>query len=195
MTSMLKYREDDVIIRDKKIILKRGEKMDVKFPIGKLQVPEKVTLENVQAWLKEIETYTIRLRETVDSLSDEELNKTYRDGSWTVRQLVHHIADSQLNMFQRLKLALTDENPTVPNFDQDKWAAQPDTELPVESSVKMLEGINERIVSLGNSLTEEQLDRVFTHEKSGKITVATKVAKLAWHEEHHLAHIKIALSK
>lgn len=195
MTSMLKYREDDVIIRDKKIILKRGEKMDVKFPIGKLQVPEKVTLENVQAWLKEIETYTIRLRETVDSLSDEELNKTYRDGSWTVRQLVHHIADSQLNMFQRLKLALTDENPTVPNFDQDKWAVQPDTELPVESSVKMLEGINERIVSLGNSLTEEQLDRVFTHEKSGKITVATKVAKLAWHEEHHLAHIKIALSK
>lgn len=169
--------------------------MDVKFPIGKLQVPEKVTLENVQAWLKEIETYTIRLRETVDSLSDEELNKTYRDGSWTVRQLVHHIADSQLNMFQRLKLALTDENPTVPNFDQDKWAVQPDTELPVESSIKMLEGINERIVSLGYSLTEEQLDRVFTHEKSGKITVATKVAKLAWHEEHHLAHIKIALSK
>lgn len=192
---MLKYREDNVIIRDKKIILKRSEKMDVKFPIGKLQVPEKVTLENVQAWLKEIETYTIRLRETVDSLSDEELNKTYRDGSWTVRQLVHHIADSQLNMFQRLKLALTDENPTVPNFDQDKWAVQPDTELPVESSIKMLEGINERIVSLGNSLTEEQLDRVFTHEKSGKITVATKVAKLAWHEEHHLAHIKIALSK
>ncbi len=169
--------------------------MDVKFPIGKLQVPEKATLENVQEWLKEIETYTTRLRETVDSLSDEELNRTYRDGSWTVRQLVHHIADSQLNMFQRLKLALTDENPTVPNFDQDKWAVQPDTELPVESSIKMLEGINERIVSLGNSLTEEQLDRVFTHEKSGKITVATKVAKLAWHEEHHLAHIKIALSK
>ncbi|MEI3614184.1 YfiT family bacillithiol transferase [Pseudogracilibacillus sp. SO30301A] len=169
--------------------------MDGKFPIGKLQVPEKVTLENVQEWLKEIETYTIRLRETVDSLSDEELNRTYRDGSWTIRQLVHHIADSQVNMFQRLKLALTDENPTVPNFDQDKWAVQPDTELPVESSIKMLEGINERIVSLGNSLTEEQLDRVFTHEKNGKITVATKVAKLAWHEEHHLAHIKIAISK
>lgn len=171
------------------------EKMDVKFPIGKLQVPEKVTLENVQEWLKEIETYTSRLRETVDSLSDEELSRTYRDGSWTVQQLVHHIADSQLNMFQRLKLALTDENPTVPNFDQDKWAVQPDTKLPVESSIKMLEGINERIVSLGNSLSEEQLERTFTHEKSGKITVATKVAKLAWHEEHHLAHIKIALSK
>ncbi|MGG3890648.1 YfiT family bacillithiol transferase [Metabacillus fastidiosus] len=169
--------------------------MDVRYPIGKLQVPEKATLENIQEWLKEIETYTIRLRETVDSLSDEELSRTYRDGSWTVRQLVHHIADSQLNMYQRLKLALTDENPTVPAFDEEKWAIQPDTKLPVESSIKMLEGINERIVSLGYSLTEEQLDRAFTHQENGKITVATKVAKLAWHEEHHLAHIKIALSK
>lgn len=169
--------------------------MDVKYPIGKLQVPEKVTLENTHEWLKEIETYTIRLRKAVDSLSNEELSRQYRDGSWTVRQLVHHIADSQLNMYQRLKLALTDENPTVPNFDQDKWAIQPDTKLPIESSIKMLEGINERIVSLGNNLTEEQLNLAFTHQKNGKITVATKVAKLAWHEEHHLAHIKIALSK
>ncbi|WP_107943458.1 YfiT family bacillithiol transferase [Metasolibacillus sp. FSL H7-0170] len=169
--------------------------MDVKFPIGQLQVPEKVTFENVAEWLKEIETYTTRLRETVDTLSAEELSKTYREGAWTVRQLVHHIADSQLNMYQRLKLALTDENPTVPAFNEEKWAIQPDTELPIESSIKMLEGINARIVSLGQKLTEEQLTRVFTHQVNGQIAVATKIAKLAWHEEHHLAHIKIALSK
>jgi uncharacterized damage-inducible protein DinB len=169
--------------------------MDVKFPIGELEVPEKVTLDDVQGWLKEIETYTTRLRETVDSLDEEALNKTYREGAWNVRQLVHHIADSQLNMFQRLKLALTDDNPTVPNFIQDKWAVQPDTELPVESSIKILEGINERIVALGKTLTEDQLDRTFTHEVNGEISVATKVAKLSWHEEHHLAHIKIALEK
>ncbi|MEK4628178.1 MAG: YfiT family bacillithiol transferase [Solibacillus sp.] len=169
--------------------------MDVKYPIGQLQVPENVTLQNIQEWLKEIETYTIRLRETVDLIPDESLNKTYREGAWTVRQLVHHIADSQLNMYQRLKLALTDENPTVPPFDEEKWAIQPDTKLPVESSIKMLEGINARIVSLGQSLTEEQLDRAFTHQINGKIKVAAKIAKLAWHEEHHLAQIKIALSK
>jgi uncharacterized damage-inducible protein DinB len=169
--------------------------MDVRYPIGELQVPEKVTLENIQEWLKEIESYTIRLRETVDLLSEEELSKTYRDGSWTVRQLVHHISDSQLNMYQRLKLALTDENPTVPAFNEEKWAVQPDTKLPVESSIKMLEGINERIVSLGKSITEEQVDRTFMHQVNGEIKVATKVAKLSWHEEHHLAHIKIALSK
>jgi len=169
--------------------------MDVRYPIGELQVPENVTLENVQEWLKDIGTYTVRLREVVDSLTDEELSKTYREGAWSVRQLVHHIADSQLNMYQRLKLALTDENPTVPAFDEEKWAIQPDTELPVESSIKMLEGINERIVALGNSLTEDQLARVFTHEKNGEITVATKLKKLSWHENHHLKHIKIALSK
>src|SRR5699024_12773344 len=96
--------------------------MDVRYPIGKLQVPEKVTLENIQEWLKEIKTYTIRLRETADSLSAEKLSKTYRDGSWRVRQLVHHIAASQLNMYRRLKLAVTHENNRVPAFAQDKWA-------------------------------------------------------------------------
>lgn len=168
--------------------------MDVKYPIGQLQVPENVTVESVEEWLKQIETYTVRLRETVDSLSEEELNKTYREGAWTVRQLVHHIADSQLNMYQRLKLALTDDNPTVPAFNEEKWAIQPDTKLPVESSIKMLEGINERVIELGKSLTEEQLERTFTHQVNGQIKVATKVAKLAWHEEHHLAHIKVALT-
>ncbi len=170
-------------------------KMDVKYPIGELQVPENVTLADVQEWLKNIEVYTTRLRDVVGSLHDEELSRIYRDGAWTVRQLVHHIADSQLNMYQRLKLALSDENPTVPAFDEEKWAIQPDTQLPVESSIKMLEGINERIVFLGKNITEDQLDRVFTHEKNGEIIVAAKLAKLAWHEEHHLAHIKIALSK
>lgn len=168
--------------------------MDVRFPIGPLQVPEQVTLDNVKEWLQQTESFTTRLREVVDSLNEEQLNKTYREGAWTVRQLVHHIADSQLNMYQRLKLALTDESPTIPGFNEEKWAVLPDNDLPVESSIKMLEGINERIVSLGHYITEDQLKRKFTHETNGSITVAAKFAKLAWHEEHHLAHIKIALS-
>ncbi len=84
--------------------------MDVRYPIGELKVPEKVTLEQVQKWLKDIETFPVRLRETVGVLNDEGLNKTYREGAWTVRQLVHHIADAQVNMYIRLKLALTDDN-------------------------------------------------------------------------------------
>lgn len=167
--------------------------MDSKFPIGQLEVPEKVTLEDVEQWLTDIETYTSRLRKVVDDLGEAELEKVYREGSWNVRQLVHHIADSQLTMYQRLKLALTDDTPAAPNFEQDRWAVLADTKLPVESSLKMLDGINERIVSLGKSLTEEDLSRAFIHSKNGRITVATKLAKLRWHEEHHLAHIEIAL--
>lgn len=149
----------------------------------------------MQTWLKKIGSYTERLKKVALGLSEEELAKKYRQDSWTVKQLVHHIADSQLNMFQRLKLALTDNNPTVPAFNQDKWAVQPDTTSAISSSIKMLEGINERIVNLGTTLFEEQLQRKFTHEQNGEITVAIKLAKLAWHQEHHLEHIKIALTK
>lgn len=186
---------DEIKYDNRQVNTRRKLNMKVKFPIGELHVPEHVTLEDVEESLLKIQTYTKRLRETVDSLSDEALRKTYRNGSWTVRELVHHIADSQVNMYQRLKLALTDDNPSVPYFDQDKWAVEPDTKLPVESSIKMLEGINERIVALGNSLTEKQLGRVFTLANNGEITVGTKITKLAWHEEHHLAHIKNALAK
>lgn len=98
-------------------------------------------------------------------------------------------------MYQRLKLALTDDNPKVSEFIQDDWAVLPDSKLPIESSIKILEGINEHVVALGNSLTEAQLKRVFTHQINGEISIGKKVAKLSWHEEHHLAHIKIALSK
>ena len=168
--------------------------MDVRFPIGPLQVPDEVNHTHIAQWVAQIETYVTRLRNTVDGISEDEWQATYREGAWNVRQLVHHIADSQLNMYQRLRLALTDDNPTVPAFDQEKWAALPDNELPVESSIRILEGLNERIVALGKHITEEQLDRVFTHETNGEISVATKLAKLCWHEEHHLEHIKIALT-
>src|SRR5699024_3928507 len=144
--------------------------MDVKYPIGKLQVPETVKLNDIQKWLEDIGAYTKRLRNEGASLTAEDLHTTYRDGSWTARQLAHHIADSQLNMYQRLKLALTDDNPKVPEFSQDEWAELPDSKLPVESSLKILEGINEHVIALGNSLTEKQLTRVFTHHVNGEIS-------------------------
>ena len=167
----------------------------VQFPIGQLEPAENATLDDVHSWLAQTETYTTRLRESLDGITEEDYLKTYREGAWNVRQLVHHIADSQLNMYQRLKLALTEDFPTVPAFDENKWAVQPDTTLPAEVSIKMLEAINERVVALGKTLTLDQLERGFNHEVNGKVTVASKVKKLAWHEEHHLAQIKMALDK
>src|SRR5690606_34341593 len=116
--------------------------MDVKFPIVQLEVPEHAEPEHLQEWLGKIGRYTMQLRAAVDGLSDEQLEKRYREGRWTVRQLVHHIADSRLPMYQRLRLALPADNPTVPAFDQEKCAELPDSELPVESSIRMLEGLN-----------------------------------------------------
>lgn len=167
--------------------------MDLAFPIGPLEVPHNITKTTISKWLEQISTYTNRLHDIVTPLTEEQLQQTYRQGAWNVRQLVHHIADSQLNMYQRLKLALTDDTPTVPNFNQDAWALLPDTLLPVDCSIKMLEGINERIVALAETLSSVDLERAFIHEKNGKITVGTKLAKLCWHEEHHLAHIKLAI--
>ena len=173
----------------------RVREVDEKFPIGQLIVPEHVTVAHVEAWMNEIKTYIVRLAFEVEGLSEGELQKTYREGSWTVRELVHHIADSQLVMYQRLKLALTDDQPNVPPFDQDAWAKLADMKMPIETSMSMLKGINERVVQLGLSLTEIELARTFTLQPDTVITVATKLAKLAWHEEHHLAHIKLALRK
>ncbi|MEJ8778760.1 YfiT family bacillithiol transferase [Pseudogracilibacillus sp. ICA-222130] len=167
--------------------------MDVTYPIGQLEVPNNATMDDVANWLSDIATYTDRLRETVDGLSEEQLEKRYRIDSWNVRELVHHIADSQLNMYQRLKMALTANNPVIYAFDQDKWIEHADNRLPVECSIKMLEGINERIVALGKTLTNEDLLRTFTLHGNGEVTVAAKLKKLNWHEEHHLAHIHIAL--
>src|SRR5699024_7671523 len=102
--------------------------MNVKFPIGKLDVPKTVTLNHVNQWVKEIASYTERLKNTVEDLTETELNKTYRAGSGHVRHLGHDIADSLLNMYQRLKLALTDHAPIVPASVQYNWATHPDTE-------------------------------------------------------------------
>lgn len=163
--------------------------MDVRYPIGELQIPDPITLEQVQEWLKDIETFPARLKEAVDGLSGEDLDKTYREGAWTVRQLVHHIADAQLNIYIRMKLALTEDNPSIPAFDENVWAVLPDAGLPVEASLKIIEGLNARIAAYARTLTEEQLHQTYRHQINGNTTVAAELAKCHWHEEHHLAHI------
>lgn len=169
--------------------------MDVRYPIGRLEVPATVTRRHIDSWLEEIAQYIQNLRKTVANLSQEDLRATYREGSFTVQQLVHHITDSQMNMFQRLKLALTDTHPKVSNFAQDEWVKLADSDLPIEVSIQMLDAINQRVVAIGQHLTEKELARDFVLEGSGATTVGETVAKLSWHARHHLAHIQIALGE
>ncbi|PCF41640.1 YfiT family bacillithiol transferase [Staphylococcus delphini] len=169
--------------------------MNVRFPIGELIVPETITQTHIDGWLEEIAQYVEDLRKSVKYLDRDDLQATYREGSFTVQQLVHHIADSQMNMFQRLKLALTDTHPKVPNFVQDEWVKLTDSDLPIEVSIQMLDAINQRVIVIGQHLTEAELTRDFILEGSGATTVGETIAKLSWHERHHLAHIQLALGQ
>ena len=165
----------------------------VRFPIGELELPDNVTLVDVKEWFSEIEVYVDQLRQVVNHIDEKQLNQRYREGSWTVRQLVHHIADSQMNLFIRLKLALTEDNPKAPEFDQNQWVDLKDSELPIEVSIQLLDGLNQRVVALGNDVNENELDRTVNLVGTGELTVAFLIAKLSWHQRHHLEHIKIAL--
>ncbi|MBO1199970.1 putative metal-dependent hydrolase [Staphylococcus simiae] len=169
--------------------------MDVRFPIGQLQVPQTITQDHLDAWSQDIEEYTKRLQHTVENIKDNQLQSTYRPGAWTVQQLVHHIADSQLNMYQRLKLALTDANPEIPPFDQNQWVLMEDYDLPIDISIQLLEALNQRIVAVIKDIDLAQLDRTFKLKDEGTVTVGETIAKLSWHENHHLAHINIALNQ
>lgn len=168
--------------------------MDVRFPIGEFEAPSNPTLVDVKEWMSDIEVYIDHLSATVNSLTDAQLARRYREGSWTVRQLVHHIADSQINLYERLKMALTETQITAYMFDQERWAELPDSNLPIQVSMNILNGLNQRIVKMGNHVTEDDLKRSIKLSDGSQVPVSELLAKLSWHERHHLEHIKIALS-
>ena len=163
----------------------------LKYPIGKFVMPVELTADLLEQWISEMALFPERLRNEVRHLSEEQLDTPYRPEGWTIRQVVHHCADSHMNSLIRLKLALTEESPTIKPYMQARWAELPDSKtMPVEPSLKMIEGIHERWVAILRSLTEEQYKRVFIHPEHGReFRVDQNVAIYAWHCKHHLAHI------
>lgn len=145
--------------------------------------------------MEQIRTLPARIREAVKGLDEAALSSTHRDGGWTIPQLVHHIADSHLNYYVRIKLALTEEQPTIRPFFEDRWAELADSALPVEHSIQLIESLQVRLIHLLQSLTAEQRNRTFVHPEAGETTVAECVGFYAWHGEHHLAHIKNAIKR
>jgi len=130
------------------------------------------------------------MRKAVAGLSQEQLNTPYREGGWTVRQLVHHVPDSHLNAYIRCKMALTENIPTIKPYDQGAWANLKDTALtPVDVSLSLLEAIHARWVTLLRTLKTEDFQRQFKHPETGTQTIDSTVALYAWHSNHHLAHI------
>ena len=130
------------------------------------------------------------LRAAVRHLDDDQLNTPYREGGWTVRQLVHHIADSHMNCYVRIRLALTEEAPAIKPYDEKAWATLHDAEIaPVEWSLELLEALHARLLMLLHSLKPAQWQRTYVHPENGSMRLDQVASLYAWHSRHHVAHI------
>ena len=163
---------------------------DPRYPIG--PAPSRMTLteDERRTMIEEIELAPARLRKAVMELEDEQLDTPYREGGWTVRQVVHHVPDSHINAYVRLKLALTEESPTINAYAEERWALLEDARsTPIVTSLTLLESLHERWVRVLRSLNETDFARTWRHPVHGLITIDWLVAMYAWHGKHHVAHV------
>jgi hypothetical protein len=163
--------------------------LDPRFPVGKFRRAE-VNLADPASYVAAIAALPDDLCAAVAGLTDAQLDIPYRDAGWTVRQLVHHLADSHMNAYVRIRLALTADWPTIIPYDEKLWAELPDARTaPIELSLAILEGLHARWVLLLRSLTTDQWQRGYVHPQNGRQTLAEAAALYAWHCRHHVAHI------
>ena len=162
---------------------------DLRYPIGEFSMPASVTSLMRTAAIAAIADLPMEMRAAVRGLTDEQLDTPYRPGGWTVRQVVHHVPDSHMNAFIRLKLALTEENPTVKPYDEKAFAELADQQLPIDVSLILLDGLHARWTMLLETLTSEQFARPLYHPEIGAIMVEYLVQTYGWHSRHHVAHI------
>ncbi len=162
---------------------------DLRFPIGKFDANIEITPEIRNGFVQTISDLPKNLMTAVKDLTDDQLNAPYRPGGWTVRQTVHHIADSHLNSYCRFKLALTEDVPTIRPYYEDRWAELADSKMPIEVSMKIIEGIHARWANLLNSMTNEDFKKQLKHPESGEWTLEKMLGLYDWHSKHHTAHI------
>jgi uncharacterized damage-inducible protein DinB len=162
---------------------------DLRYPVGKCTFVRDITPEQRLTLIREIAATPQALRAATRGLSDAQLDTPYRPEGWTVRQVVHHVPDSHMNAYIRFKLALTEEVPTIKPYMENLWAELPDSSLPIETSLAMLEALHERWVALLRSLTPAQWERQFLHPESGQQRLDQVLAMYAWHGPHHTAQV------
>lgn len=163
---------------------------DPRYPIGKFLPIDNPTGADREAAIAAIEAAPAQLRAAVTGLSDEQLGTPYREGGWTVRQVVHHVPDSHLNAYMRFKLTLTEQEPTIRTYDEASWATLADASgAPVETSLVLLEGLHKRWVMLLRSLKPEDFGRRLQHPEAGPMDLDMLLGIYGWHGRHHVAHI------
>jgi len=168
----------------------------LRYPVGRFE-RLKAPLDRAarEAHVRTIEATPARIRALISGLSDAQLDTPYRPGGWTIRQVVHHVPESHMNAYVRIKLALTEDTPAIKSYEEQLWAALPDVErCPVDASVRLLEALHERWVVLLRALPEPEFSKTYLHPDLGRVTVDEAVAMYAWHCRHHVAHIEQALA-
>ena len=164
--------------------------MGLRYPIGQFKFDGQPSEQQIKEFISDIEQTPMRLRAALDGLSEQQLETPYRPGGWTVRQVAHHLPESHMNGYVRMKLALTEENPTIKPYDEARWAETPDVVgTPIKISLTMLEALHQRWVTLLKALGPAEFARTFTHPESGPWTLGKYVALYSWHGKHHVAHI------
>lgn len=162
----------------------------LRYPVGRYQAVGTPTQEDRIAWVTDLERFPGRVRAAVKDLDATRLDTPYREGGWTIRQVVHHVADSHVNGYIRFSLAVAEDGPTAGLYDQDAWAAQPFARTgPLEPSLTLLDGLHARWVATTRGLGEAELRRTIEHPESGPMTVDDLLNLYAWHSRHHLGHI------
>ena len=162
---------------------------DVRYPIGHY-APGVIDVDVRTKWIAELQALPSQVRDIVTDLNERQLDTPYRPGGWTVRQVVHHLADSHLNSYTRFRLALTEDSPAIKPYDEKSWAELWDAKrAPIDLSVNLLDGLHARWVLLLSSLTEIEFARTFKHPELGEIRLDWTVGLYAWHSRHHVAHI------
>lgn len=162
---------------------------DPRYPIGKFEVPTDIDAAKRSAWIEAIAGTPTDMRAAVAGLTDAQLDTAYREGGWTVRQVVHHTADSHMNSFIRFKLALTEETPHIKPYDENEWAKTPEVKDPIDDSLAILDALHRRWISLLNGMSEADFKRAFFHPDHGPIPLDIAAALYAWHGAHHVGHI------
>lgn len=163
---------------------------DPRYPIGPFTEDRDVTPAKRAAWIAQVAAAPAEYRALLTGLSDAALDTPYREGGWTVRQVVHHVFDSHANAYVRFKLALTEDVPTIKPYDEAKWAELPDSKSgAVDVSLALLDGLHRRWVSVMQSMTEGEFRREIVHPESGRQPLDRVLQVYAWHGRHHAAHI------
>ena len=164
-----------------------SQEQDLRYPVGKFDRDDTTPRSE---HIRTIAELPANLKAAVDGLTDEQLDTPYRPEGWTLRQTVHHIADSHINSLCRFKLALTeDEPPTIRPYYEDRWAELADSKMPVDVSLAIVDGVHRRWVSLLQSMSDADFEREFIHPETGSWTLENVLGLYAWHSRHHTAHI------